>query len=155
MKVFLFIIFTISILISPKDNGVNEERHRQLFEYYWQGILQTESDNMHFKNWKIVTSSKGALGIAQIMPETFRCILIWSGRTDLKQSDIRIKKHNLFAGKWYFSNAFFYEFRSDRCRSISGYNMGYNSKRINWDYVKKVQSKGQWQWWKGLDKERK
>jgi len=30
--------------------------------------------------------------------------------------------------------------------------MGYNSKRMNWDYVKKVQSKGQWQWWKGLEK---
>jgi len=155
MKIFLFIIFTLSILIAPRDNGANEKRESDLYEYFWQGILMTESDKMHFKNWKIVTSHKGALGIAQIMPETFRCILIWSGRTDLKQSDIRIKRHNLFAGKWYFSNAYFNEFRDDRCRSISGYNMGYNSKRMNWDYIKKVMKKGQWQWWKGLDKERK
>jgi len=109
-----------------------------LFEYYWYGILETESNHTHFKNWKIVTSHKGALGVAQVMPNTFWDILRWSGRKDLKPSDILIKHHNIWAGKWYFSNAYFYKYRSDRCKAINSYNMGIESKRMNWDYVGKV-----------------
>lgn len=154
MKVFLFIIFTISILIAPRINGVQEEKNRILFESLWTGILQTESLNLHFWSWKIVKSEKGAIGISQVMPETFRCIIKWSGRKDLKPSDIYIKKHNLWAGKWYFSNSYFYTYRANHYHAVSSYFRGTNSKKIEWEYVNKVlKNKGQWQWWKGLDKE--
>ncbi len=152
MKVFLFLIFTISILIAPKDNGANEKRESELFEYYWNGILMTESDKMHFKNWKIVLSPKGAVGISQIMPYTAYDIIRWSGRKDLKVSDIYIEHHNIWMGRWYFSNAYFYTYRADRCKAISSYNRGTNSKIISWDYVGKVIKKGAYQWWKPLVK---
>ena len=148
MKIFLFIIFTISILIAPYDLGVNDEKHRQLYEALWKGILQTESDNMHFKNWKIVKSHKGAIGISQIMPYTAYDIIRWSGRTDLKVSDIYIEKHNIWFGRWYFSNAFFYTYRANHYHAISSYNCGTNAKRIKWKYVNKVLINSEWQWWK-------
>jgi len=145
MKVFLFLIFTISILIAPKDNGGNDKREYDLYEYYCHGIEQTESDGMHFKNWKIVISPKGAVGKWQVMPYSAYDIIRWSGRKDLKVSDIYIESHNEWFGRWYFSNAYFYTFRANRSKAISSYNMGTNSKRMNWKYVKKVQAKGQWQ----------
>jgi len=153
MKYILFIIFTISILIAPKDNGGNDKRESELFEYYWHGILMTESDNMHFKKWKIVISKDGGVGKAQLMPDTFRCILIWSGRKDLKQSDIYHPKHNEWAGKYYFSNSYFYNLRANRPLAISSYNKGTNAKSIKWKYVDKVLKKGKWQWWQGLNKQ--
>lgn len=148
MKKVAFAVFILISFLSNENIG-NESREGdyRLFEYYWNGILTTESDNLHFKNWKITKSHKGALGIAQVMPATFNLIIKWSGRKDLKPSDIIIKKHNIWAGKYYFSNAYFYIYRQNRAKAISSYNMGWSNKRMNWKYVKKVVKNGRWNLW--------
>ena len=139
MKRIIMIIFILMVFIeAPASNDSNIVNQYKLFEYYWAGIIQTESDGIHFKRWKIVTSSKGALGIAQVMPNTFWDVIRWSKRTDIKPKDIMIRKHNLWAGKWYFSNAYFNVYPYSKDKAISSYNRGINSKIMTWTYVNKV-----------------
>ena len=62
----------------------------------------------------------------------------WSKRKDIKMSDIFIKEHNLWAGKYYFSNAYFNVYPSNVNKAISSYNRGIDSEIMAWGYVKKV-----------------
>ena len=138
MKIIIIIFILMSFVLCPENVTNKGLTENDLFEFYWNGILETESNNMHYRNWKIVKSHKGAVGIAQVKPTTFNDIIRWSKRKDLKSNDVYHPKHNEWAGRFYFSNAFFYVYRSDVVKAVSSYNMGTNSKRINYNYVGKV-----------------
>jgi len=139
LLILLFI--SINIIYSPAIPEWVHKRDKKiesdLFERLWQGILETESNHTHFKNWKIVSSSAGAIGEAEVMSNTFLDIVRWS-KTNLKIRHLHIRKYNLWAGKWYFSNSFYYWHRPNRNKAVSAYNMGKDNKKMNWDYATKV-----------------
>ena len=133
---YLIIIFILTHLYSPKKDTINNY-DSFFFEKLWQGILITESSNKHFTNWRIVESKKGALGIAQIMPETFSMIKRMTGEKNLNISN---RIHNLKVGKYYFSNSYYNVYKNSVLKAISSYNMGWSNKKINTNYYLKVLS---------------
>jgi len=142
-KLMIAIMILLPVLYAPDyDSTADDKKDYERFEALWNGILMTESDNLHFKRWKIVSSPVGAIGIAQVMSNTFLDVVRWNKNNKqfkhLKIRHLHIKKYNLMVGKWYFSNSYFTTNRTDETRAISSYNRGINSDIIATKYVKKV-----------------
>ena len=125
-----------------KDHKANNIR----FEKLWNSILEVESNKMHKRNGKIVVSHKGAIGIAQLMPNTFKDIIRWSKSDHLEHGDISNKYVNLWAGKWYFNYLYYDVFPRNPQWAVSGYNGGANNSGYMTTYVGKVYSN-----YRGLD----
>lgn len=139
MNKLIIIVFILSYLYAPNQDIESEkELNDYHFEKLWDSILMVESNKMHYRNGKIVVSHKGAIGIAQVMPNTFDFIIRNSKSFHLNKNDIYIKQVNEWSGKWYFHYLYYDIYPNSWKRAVSGYNGGYNNTDFMEDYVKKV-----------------
>ena len=136
---YLIIIIVFSFLYAPNKNlNLENELDVIQFETLWNSILIVETNKKHYRNGRIVVSHKGAIGIAQVMPNTFLFIINNSKSYHLVKSDIYNKELNLWAGKWYFSYLYYDVFPNDFRRAVSAYNGGHNNSRFMTKYFNKV-----------------
>lgn len=74
-------------------------------------------------------SSKGAVGLMQLMPSTAIWIAEELGYEDFQLEDLNQPELNIKFGSWYFSYLY-QKFDSDLIKTIAAYNAGENNVRI-------------------------
>ena len=140
MKLCVICILFVHLLApyNVPTNLIIKQFKEDTFHQVFNAILEVETNKIHFKNGKVVTSHKGAKGISQIMPDTAQFIINKSKAYHLRVSDISNRDINLWMGKWYFRYLCFDIFPGNINQAISGYNAGHNSKKFMTNYVRKV-----------------
>lgn len=70
-------------------------------------------------------SSRGAIGLMQVMPETGQWVGKQVGRTDITKDTLRSHETNIYVGTWYL-RYLLNQLDQDEVLSLAAYNAGWN-----------------------------
>ena len=101
----------------------------------FNAIIQVETQGLHFNRHGFVMSPKGAMGVAQVMPETLEYYNFING-THFDTIALLDRDFNMRVGQWYWNVC--KASKPNIEMAISAYNMGINNDVYNWRYVREV-----------------
>jgi len=104
----------------------------------WYKVLRGGSEMSHRSDIGVRMSHKGAIGIAQVMPGTYKDYCKTFG-LKYRLTDLMIERINLAAGQWYFTRCWF--FFGTPWQAVNAYNRGIEGTRrgeIMTNYLRRV-----------------